>query len=206
MYKVYIQNSSLTIGEKPLKKPDWNLDYYNHIPFDLLINQLENSPVPLYYHIRTEGNDAEIWKEFTKHFEIIRAAGGVVRNEQGEFLIIRRHGKFDLPKGKVEEYENLQDAALREVAEECGLSQNLTVDGAPTISYHTYIIDNQRILKETHWFPMIYSGSKYASKPQTEEGITEVFWLKPEMLNKIHSNTYPNIRDLLRLTPNTDEN
>ena len=198
MYKVYIQNSLLTIGDKPHGKPDWHLDYYNHIPFDLLINQLEHSPVSLNYHIRTQSNEAEIWKEFTKHFEIIRAAGGIVRNSNGELLIIRRHGKFDLPKGKVEEFENLKDAALREVAEECGIRQNLFVDGEPTTSYHTYLIDNHRILKETHWFPMIYQESHYTFKPQTEEGITEVFWLKTEMISKIYSNTYPNIKDLLQ--------
>ncbi|GCD77126.1 hypothetical protein JCM31826_06080 [Thermaurantimonas aggregans] len=197
MYKVNIQNSLLAIGGKPIRRPDWLIDYYNFFPFDTIINQLENSPVTLYYHIKADSNEEEVWKEFTKYFEIIHAAGGVVKNKDGKFLIIKRHGKFDLPKGKVEEYENLRDAALREVAEECGI-KNCTLDTEePTISYHTYSIDGKRVLKKTHWFPMTVDNSLDLFKPQTEEGITDVFWLEPEKLNTIFSNTYPNIKDLL---------
>ena len=32
-------------------------------------------------------------------FTVVKAAGGVVRNERGEILFIHRRGKWDLPKG-----------------------------------------------------------------------------------------------------------
>lgn len=197
MYKVNIQNSLLTIGQTPVRRPDWQIDYYNNMPFDMLISQLENSPVALYYHIRAQSNEDEIWNEFLKYFEVIHAAGGIVRDKNGHFLIIKRHGKYDLPKGKVEEYENLKDAALREVAEECGISHCTLIADEPLISYHTYSIDGQRILKKTHWFPMTILDEAQEFKPQSEEGITEVFWVEKDKLRSIFFNTYPNIKDLL---------
>lgn len=197
MYKVYIQNSLLTIGKKPNRRPDWTIDYYNHLPFDKIIKQLENSPIFLNYHVTTGEDAAEVWEEFKKYFEVIRAAGGIVLNDQGEFLIIKRHGKFDLPKGKVEDFENPEDAAVREVYEECGISGCTLLPEEPLTSYHTYMIGGQRILKETSWFLMNHKGTDYSFKPQAEEGITEVFWLGADKLESIFSNTYPNIKDVL---------
>ncbi len=43
-----------------------------------------------------------IREEFKSCFRLIRAAGGVVRNIRGEIMIIKRHGLWDLPKGKME--------------------------------------------------------------------------------------------------------
>lgn len=198
MYKVNIQNSMISIGENPIRKPDWVIDYYNNFPFDKIISQLENSPLELYYHIRVKDEISEAWKEFSEHFKIIYAAGGIVKDQEGKILIIRRHGKFDLPKGKVEEFENLKEAALREVSEECGISACTLVSDEPIISYHTYIIDSTRILKKTHWFLMKTNHNPRELKPQTEEGITEVLWVDPSELRTIFSNTYPNIKELLQ--------
>lgn len=198
MYKVNIQNSMITIGETPFRKPDWVIDYYNNFPFDKIITQLENSPLELYYHIRANNAEHEAWKEFSECFKIIYAAGGIVKDQDGKILIIKRHGKFDLPKGKVEEFENLKEAALREVYEECGISTCVLVSDQPIITYHTYTIDAHRVLKKTHWFLMTTNHEPGKLIPQTEEGITEVFWVDPSELKTIFTNTYPNIRDLLQ--------
>ncbi|HVW17825.1 MAG TPA: NUDIX hydrolase [Solirubrobacteraceae bacterium] len=52
----------------------------------------------------------------------IRAAGGVVVRD-GRVAVVHRphHRDWSLPKGKVDEGESWEDAALREVHEECGL-------------------------------------------------------------------------------------
>ena len=55
--------------------------------------------------------------------ETLIAAGGWVVNEFNEVLWIFRLGFWDLPKGKVETNENIKECAIREVIEECGLSQ-----------------------------------------------------------------------------------
>ena len=51
----------------------------------------------------------------------VNAAGGLVTNKKGEFLLIRRSGLWDLPKGHQEAGEALEDTALREVEEETGV-------------------------------------------------------------------------------------
>ena len=48
----------------------------------------------------------------------VRAAGCVVQDEGGNLLLIRRNGRWDLPKGKVEPGETLLQAATRESNEE----------------------------------------------------------------------------------------
>lgn len=51
------------------------------------------------------------------------SAGGVVLNSQGEVLVVSQHGtSWSLPKGHVEEGENLMAAALREIQEEAGVA------------------------------------------------------------------------------------
>ena len=45
-------------------------------------------------------------------FKVVEAAGGVVSNKNGEILFIRRMGKWDLPKGKIEKGESLEQACL----------------------------------------------------------------------------------------------
>lgn len=55
-------------------------------------------------------------------FTPINAGGGLVQNAAGEYLLINRHGLWDLPKGKQEEGEDIALTALREVEEECGIS------------------------------------------------------------------------------------
>ena len=54
-------------------------------------------------------------------FVLAPAAGGVVLSD-GCFAAIQRHGIPDLPKGHVEEGEEVSTAALREVEEETGLT------------------------------------------------------------------------------------
>lgn len=138
----------------------------------------------------------ELRKRFKACFVNMDAAGGVIRNGQGQFLLIKRHGKWDLPKGKLEKKENFETAAIREVEEECGISGAEVI--RPLLStYHTYELDNKKILKKTSWFEMIYLGFDEL-KPQTEEGISDVRWFAPEELREVFENTYASIIDVFR--------
>ena len=51
-------------------------------------------------------------------------AGGLVINNNSKVLFIYRKNKWDLPKGKLDDGENLEEAAIREVVEETGLDSN----------------------------------------------------------------------------------
>jgi 8-oxo-dGTP pyrophosphatase MutT (NUDIX family) len=141
------------------------------------------------------------FKHLLRKFKIIKAAGGFVENHKGEILVIKRHGVWDLPKGKVEENEKKRETALREVIEECGID-NLIILEKIANTYHTYFIDNIQVLKITSWYKMLYS-SNALPVPQTEEGISEIKWVNTEELYLISANTYPNLRAIfdIKLKP-----
>ena len=142
-------------------------------------------------------NDIEELRErFKSCFQQIYAAGGLVRNYEDRYLIMKRHGKWDLPKGKLNRNESFEDAAVREVSEETGL-QELEITTPMLSTYHCYPIDGQKILKRTSWFEMIYKGQT-EPVPEYDEDITEIKWVKKEDLPKITGNTYMAIIDVLK--------
>ncbi len=144
-------------------------------------------------------HDIEVLREsFRSCFVNIDAAGGLIRNNEGLLLFIRRRGKWDLPKGKLSKKEDFEKAAIREVNEECGLDGISIV--TPLLStYHTYHMNGQMVLKKTMWFEMAYSGKK-EPVPQKEEDITEIRWFKPGDVSEITENTYKSIIDVMRYT------
>jgi len=145
-----------------------------------------------FYHADTEF----LFKLFKNMFRIIEAAGGVVTNRKNEYLFILRNGKWDLPKGKIEKTEKTEDAALREVEEECGVN-NLKLIKPLVTTYHTYFLEEQAVLKPTYWFLMQTDYDKKLT-PQQEEGITEVKWLAKKDFRMVLQNTYESIKDVLQ--------
>jgi 8-oxo-dGTP pyrophosphatase MutT (NUDIX family) len=136
-----------------------------------------------------------MWEEFTSSFHLIEAAGGIVKNQDDKVLIIKRREKWDLPKGKLDEGESLEETALREVKEECGIKE-LTNGKKITETYHTYKIGDEKILKRTTWFEMYHHGEEKAT-PEAEEDITEIKWSKPSEMGFVYDNTYASIVDVL---------
>jgi 8-oxo-dGTP pyrophosphatase MutT (NUDIX family) len=132
---------------------------------------------------------------FWKSFRIMQAAGGLVVNGRGEWLLIHRRGHWDLPKGKLDEGETLEQCALREVMEETGIPMP-TLGEPLCTTYHTYEDFGHRILKESYWYRMSIEGMP-ALIPQTEEDITGIAWLDREGVKKAMEKAYPSIRDVL---------
>lgn len=144
-----------------------------------------------FYH----SNLDELFKAFRKKFSIVQAAGGLVLNKKNEILFIFRRGKWDLPKGKLDKGETLEQCALREVTEETGIHQ-LKLDKFLLTTFHTYDENGKHILKESHWYTM-QSAGKEAPVPQTEEQITEIKWISADGIGACLKNTYPSILDVL---------
>lgn len=135
-------------------------------------------------------------RKFARNYQLIRAAGGVVQNDEGQLLLIHRRGKWDLPKGKLEDHEPLELCAEREVKEETGLS-DIQLRRPLLITYHTYVERSQNILKETHWYFFDAPGIQPLT-PQTNEDITEVEWVHKRNIEHYKKNTYALIRDVLK--------
>ena len=136
-----------------------------------------------------------LFKTFSQCFKFIKAAGGLVKNNQGELLVIFRRGKWDLPKGKAEKGESPEKTAIREVQEECGL-KGIKINHYLCSTYHVYVLDDQFILKMTDWFEMQYTGRDHPT-PNTAEDITEVRWIKTGAVDEIFDNTYPSIKEVI---------
>lgn len=129
-----------------------------------------------------------------KHY-YIEAAGGLIQKDN-KFLFIKRHGKWDLPKGKLEKKESIEEGAIRECEEECNIDA-LKIETQLTSTFHIYAYKKSFALKQTYWFKMTTTSTKQLL-PQQEEHITEVLWFTPtEIKKEILKNTYLTIADVL---------
>jgi 8-oxo-dGTP pyrophosphatase MutT (NUDIX family) len=73
----------------------------------------------------------EVFFKATESMKFVQAAGGLVRNQEDEYLFIYRANRWDLPKGHREEGEELDITASREVEEETGLKVKPLFDTNP---------------------------------------------------------------------------
>jgi 8-oxo-dGTP pyrophosphatase MutT (NUDIX family) len=142
-------------------------------------------------------NDLEALKNaFMKKFTLIQTGGGLIVNDHGEYLLIYRRGKWDLPKGKLDEGETIEQCTLREINEETGLI-NLSIGKHLITTYHTYDESGKHILKENWWY-LVNARGEQVIQPQTEEDITEVRWVNPGDLGPYTLHSMPSILDVLR--------
>jgi 8-oxo-dGTP pyrophosphatase MutT (NUDIX family) len=141
-------------------------------------------------------NLEKLKQAFWKKFVVIQAGGGLVENEKSDILFMFRKGKWDLPKGKLDPGETLEECALREVKEETGLS-GVELRAFLLTTYHTYTENGKHILKESYWYRMA-SNSKEKLVPQAEEDIKEVKWVNKKDLREVISNTYPSVMEVIQ--------
>lgn len=130
---------------------------------------------------------------FAEEFTPVEAAGGVVVNERGEWLMILRNGRWDLPKGHVEPDEENTVAAVREVAEETGVGSEIVRVLCVTLHAYFFSKTARWELKHTHWYELRVQGQGQL-KPQTEEGIERVAWCSPAEVAENLKTTFPTIR------------
>jgi len=203
MHKVFFNDSTILISAEIKKSfknnisSDFNFEGYDVV--NQIICEIELGRGNIVYYLCHPQTD-RLWKYFRKRFSEIPAAGGLVQNQDGKLLFIKRFGVWDLPKGKIEKGESDQSAAVREVEEECGLS-GVRILSQLDSTFHIYHspylpVASNLVLKETKWFLMEYTGSE-KPVPQIEESIEEVCWFDRSELPIVLANTYHSLRYLL---------
>ena len=194
MYKVFVNELPLILTNKLSETANGEYFLLNEESIQEAIKALKKKKLPEAYIYHP--NHEEILKNFTKKIPLTVAAGGVVTNPKGKVLFIYRNNKWDLPKGKLDKGESIEDCAIREVMEETGVKGLRIVNFLKT-TYHIFKNNGTYTLKEVHWFAMKteYSGKL---KPEKKEGIVKVKWKGPKKIQKALQNSYTNIKILFR--------
>jgi len=193
MYRIFFKDRIIRISEKL----DINNASYKTINVDSLssLMKIVKDFIDSDYNLCLYGDDVDgIWCNFKSCFDVRKAAGGLVFKDDS-FLAIKRWGIWDLPKGHIEKGEDKAECAVREVAEETGISETSIVKEIST-TYHIYLYDEIPILKISYWFAMEYHGNECLS-PQFEEDITEAIWVPREDKERIIRNTYPSLYEIM---------
>ncbi|WP_343330397.1 NUDIX hydrolase [Polaribacter staleyi] len=189
MYKVFVNDTPIIITSSSKKENIFPVYNFKNVLFDDIIHKINNKELK---GINLYSTDLENdWKSFLSNMKVIPAAGGLVLNPKKEILFIFRNGVWDLPKGWVEKGETIKTAAIREVEEECGIS-NLHLIKPLVTTYHIYFHKGIK-LKQTYWFLMSSDDQKELT-PQLEEGITQVTFKNEAETKEALANSYANIQ------------
>ncbi len=188
-YKVFTDKGLIHINESPKKNiPIRDIEFIKN--YESFCKLIESNEIQIVCD--------EIEESFNclfRNFQRIEAAGGLVIND-GRILLIKRFGFWDLPKGKREDGEDAAMCAVREVQEECGLTDDLTILKSLEPTFHVYEFNGVSILKKTHWFHMDTLFSKELI-PQVEEDITECSWIHLKDAETYLLSAFPLIRSLI---------
>jgi len=193
MYKIFVNDKPIILTSEVEKETDFKNYLLNSVNIGKVIKELNTTSLK---SVRLIHKDADkLLKKFLKLLPNVIAGGGKVFNKQGDILFIYRNNKWDLPKGKVEGSETIENTAMREVSEETGVNGLEIVKPLET-TYHIFKRNGRHKIKITYWFEMetSFNGILY---PQTGEGITKVEWLSSVKIPKALENSYTNIKSLI---------
>jgi len=199
--KIYFDDKPLFLCDEV----DASLQPYVHHDDTVFIDELNLHTVKSMIHEMQKpsvhagvffNNDLEELKgTFFKKFTMVKAGGGFILNENNAVLMMFRRGKWDLPKGKLDKKETIEECAVRETEEETGL-KNIELISPLITTHHTYHEGTKSIMKETSWFRMKVTGDQKLV-PQTSEQISKLEWVNKDDLEKYKKNSFPSVIDVL---------
>lgn len=192
MYKVFFKDSSflLTDDQKNLKEGTLKLVHKDFNATKAFITGLLGQPEKFTAVLYDEDLE-ELFSIFKSCFIYVKAGGGVVY-QNDEILVIKRLGMLDLPKGHLEAGETIEQCAVREVEEECGL-QGVKITTPLENTLHIYFQNENWHLKKTNWYAMTCPPDSKPT-PQTEEDIEAVIWLPVADIADAIDATYPSLK------------
>lgn len=193
MYKVFVNDKPIILTSEISVEKLYKTYPLKYVDLPKVFRDLKRKAIEGVYLYHK--NEDKLLKKFLKKFPNVIAGGGKVYNEKGKVLFIFRNDKWDLPKGRIENNETIEEGAIREVEEETGV-KDLTITKPLEITYHIFKRNSRYKIKITHWFEMhtCYNGEL---RPEATEGITKVKWLGKKKQAKALNNSYANIRELL---------
>lgn len=196
MYKVFVDHKPVIFIESQDEQKIYpSIKASEIISFPNEVSTVLKEDVDLNCPLQVICDDPEAsFKAIFQDFLKIKAAGGLVQRKE-TFLLIKRKGLWDIPKGKINKKEPKREAAIREVMEECGIEGHSIKDRL-VVTYHTMKFKGRWALKKTHWYMMEYEGPRQVT-PQFDEGITKVKWMSEERMMSIRGNTYGSINEVL---------
>ncbi|AXO80170.1 NUDIX domain-containing protein [Olleya aquimaris] len=190
MQCIFVNDKPIYLTTTVEKETDFKNFLLKDVNIDLVLQTISKKSIN---SVRLIGHDKDkLMKAFKKKLPNVIAGGGKVLNNKGDILFIYRNDKWDLPKGKAEKKETIEETAIREVAEETGVDGLKIVKPLP-VTYHVFKRNGKSKLKITHWFEM-YSDFEDELQPQINEGITKVEWLNEKAAKQALSNSYANIK------------
>lgn len=193
MYRVFVNDKPIILTTTVSKEVHFKNYLLKRVNIGKVIRDLNKTNLQ---EVRLIGTDeATLLKTFLKKLPNVIAGGGKVLNKNGDILFIYRNDKWDLPKGKIEGKESIEQTSLREVEEETGV-KDLKITKPLETTYHIFKRNGKHRIKITYWFEMT---SNYEGKlePQENEGITKVEWLNPVKTIEAMENSYANIKILV---------
>lgn len=190
MYKVFVNDIPIILSTKKDYGEKYKSFPIKTVKFKRIIRKINEGQL-LYVNLYHE-KEEKLLKHLFKKLPVVTAAGGMVINDKKEILFIYRNKRWDLPKGKVEKGETLEESAIREVMEETGI-QDLKVTGFLQKTYHVFRRKDKYRLKVTHWYEM-HSNYEGELIPEHKEGIKKVKWKNFEKTKKALTKSYSNIK------------
>ena len=133
---------------------------------------------------------------------LITSGGVVIQNHQ--ILFIFKNGRWDLPKGHLEEGNSSEETALIEISEETGLpKKNLTVLKKLIPTHYHKRVQGEMIVKKTIWYLVEFNGNMDMPLiPDKNEGITECRWFSLNELVLVLEESHERIRYLMEFCLN----
>ena len=199
MHRIYFEKRSLVIcgnDDSSLSDPNAvEFRLWDRLDIHTFVGIFESSPSLQKIYIPSDDIEGT-YRRVCKEFKEVNAAGGLVSNRRGDYLLINRNSLWDLPKGHQEEGEDIAVTALRAVQEETGVLA-LELKDLICITDHTYVRNGIWHLKHTWWYEMLYTDPVDLT-PQREEDITKAAWVAKSSLPPYLQNSYPSIVEVFR--------